>query len=314
MVYIKLSYLNQFQSRDPFPGYAKLPQSQNGYSYVHNNPVNYTDPTGKIVDDGENTGGGCSHANNSSCEQFVIEVRNIIEKLKQERECDPLLKLIDERTLALDILAAYYSGIPFSQDMPLGGIPPASATIYMPGFIPGQTTFPRGTPDRWPVPSPNFDWDHPINFQNNDPGQSMRQEYGFKRPFFNQTHHYFAFLKFAYHLPDAVVWEYHKWAETEHQLKGAYDLWQANIGQPDESNFEQYYAWIYQESVYDLYLMSRVLEDASAIREAGIDVLPTRLLSWCATNEADVWSLESAANQYYYEFPENYLPPEKYRP
>jgi len=42
-------YLNQFQSRDPFAGYANLPASQNGYSYVHGNPINYTDPSGECI-------------------------------------------------------------------------------------------------------------------------------------------------------------------------------------------------------------------------------------------------------------------------
>ncbi|MCZ7670524.1 MAG: hypothetical protein M5U34_26930 [Chloroflexi bacterium] len=42
------SYLNQWLSRDPFPGYGNLPQTQNGYSYVGNNPVNKVDYTGKV--------------------------------------------------------------------------------------------------------------------------------------------------------------------------------------------------------------------------------------------------------------------------
>ncbi len=46
-------YLNQFQSRDPFPGDTTLPASQNGYSYVHNNPVNYTDPSGLCAEVGD---------------------------------------------------------------------------------------------------------------------------------------------------------------------------------------------------------------------------------------------------------------------
>ena len=35
-----------FLTRDPFPGYAGLPASQNPYAYVMNNPVNYVDPYG----------------------------------------------------------------------------------------------------------------------------------------------------------------------------------------------------------------------------------------------------------------------------
>jgi RHS repeat-associated protein len=49
-------YLNQFLSRDPFPGYATLPASLNGYNYAHNNPVNNTDPTGLCAEFGDD---GC---------------------------------------------------------------------------------------------------------------------------------------------------------------------------------------------------------------------------------------------------------------
>ena len=321
-------YLNQFLSRDPFPGYGKLPQSQNGYSYSHNNPVNYTDPSGKIVDVGGNTGGGCSHTS-TSCEQFIAEVEYIIESLKQERDCNPLLKIIDEDALALDVLAAYYSGIPFNM-----------GPLYT-GFIPRQSIFQPGTPDRRQVPpipwapDAGFEWDHPINQHHNrnpafnqnniDIGESLRQDYGFKRPFYDQTHHYFAFLKFAFRggimfplgtdrlISDNLLWTYHKNQEIKGQLAGlgAYDEWKAD---PDNPALRQRYAWLYQESVRDLYIMDLALEDARAIRAHGIDILPNRLRLWCAANEADVWSLEDEVNQYYFEFPQQYWPAEDFWP
>src|SRR6266545_4943921 len=52
-------YLNRFLSADTIvPGYAN-PQNLNQYSYVLNNPLRYTDPTGHMLVEGE----GGSHVN-----------------------------------------------------------------------------------------------------------------------------------------------------------------------------------------------------------------------------------------------------------
>ena len=54
-------YINHFLSADTIVlGYAN-PQNLNRYSYVNNNPLRYTDPTGHMLDYGANEGGGgCS--------------------------------------------------------------------------------------------------------------------------------------------------------------------------------------------------------------------------------------------------------------
>jgi pyocin large subunit-like protein len=52
-------YINRFLSADTIvPGYAN-PQSLNRYSYVTNNPLRYTDPTGHMMveDEGSTKGG-----------------------------------------------------------------------------------------------------------------------------------------------------------------------------------------------------------------------------------------------------------------
>jgi len=50
LVYLRARHyspnMGRFFTHDPFPGYIDLPQSQNPYSYVINNPVLYTDPSG----------------------------------------------------------------------------------------------------------------------------------------------------------------------------------------------------------------------------------------------------------------------------
>jgi RHS repeat-associated protein len=41
--------VGRFTTPDPFPGFVVLPQTQNPYVYVNNNPINLTDPSGEVV-------------------------------------------------------------------------------------------------------------------------------------------------------------------------------------------------------------------------------------------------------------------------
>jgi RHS repeat-associated protein len=54
LVYLRARYydadLKVFLTRDPFPGAPTIPASQHPYTYVHNNPVNLTDPSGNCAE------------------------------------------------------------------------------------------------------------------------------------------------------------------------------------------------------------------------------------------------------------------------
>jgi RHS repeat-associated protein len=54
LVYLRARWYDsatgRFTTRDPFPGFAALPQTLHPYVYVNNNPVNLTDPSGEIAD------------------------------------------------------------------------------------------------------------------------------------------------------------------------------------------------------------------------------------------------------------------------
>ena len=59
--------IGRFLSADTIvPGYAN-PQNLNRYSYVRNNPLRYTDPTGHLLDPGESGGGSSCNIFNSNC-------------------------------------------------------------------------------------------------------------------------------------------------------------------------------------------------------------------------------------------------------
>ncbi len=63
LYYMRARYYDPMQgrfiSKDPVKGYLTIPQTQNGYSYVGNNPINYSDPSGlDYINAGITIGGG----------------------------------------------------------------------------------------------------------------------------------------------------------------------------------------------------------------------------------------------------------------
>lgn len=187
-----------------------------------------------------------------------------------------------------------------------------------------DTFFQQGTPDRWAVPDweenpdyPDFEWDHPIDVFDSPLGQEMRQGYGFRRPYFDNTHHYFGYLKMAYYYGGNTANIVNKQREIP-TLQAVKSLWQSNMGTPEEQAHEQRYAWYYREAVYDLYIVHEAAAVAFATKwlfNDNIDFLPQLLYEkWCAEDEAEVWSLEKDVDMLYFDFSQKYWPPEKYWP
>lgn len=251
----------------------------------------------------------------TDCQQFIEEVKQIIQTVKSERRNNWLVGLcVDDTTLSLDMLAAYYSGMPFTWNgIYTVGIPQESDfdQFEFPEMPVGEVR------DQWRVPdwseNPRYDWDHPINDPDSPLGQTMRATYGFRRPFFEQTHHYFAFLKIAFNigLNTANYVNYER--EIQDQLQGAL-ITREQLKKDKNPNADAFYAWVYREAVYDVFLVRRASFDAYWLYRRGIDELPRRLEYWCAENEQDVWSVEEDVDRYYFDFPKEYWPDPQYWP
>ncbi|NJN99351.1 MAG: hypothetical protein HC875_37260, partial [Anaerolineales bacterium] len=149
----------------------------NGWSYTENNPTNLIDPSGHCSQP------PCSCVK-SECEKFTEQVDLFI-NLAQSRQGD------DNLTVAM--LGTYYSGLLLTLGTPLG-----DAFVPPPLNIPNPNRPPE---DRWPVRSSNGgkDYSAALSLDPFDPSYNTvpRYEaecaakcYGFKRIFYDNTHHY----------------------------------------------------------------------------------------------------------------------------
>jgi RHS repeat-associated protein len=299
--------LQYLRARWYHPGTGRFTQidpskfEANLYLYATANPVRFLDPSGLCAEGSRST----------DCERFVAEVQLMIDTVKRGWGCNTL-KLLSDANVIVDFLAYYYSGIPAT-----------GAGLYL-SWLRFDSFFRQGTPDRWAVPDweeaigfPDFEWNHPINELDSPLGQEMRHGYGFRRPYFDNTHHYFGYLKLAYYYGTSVANVVNLEREKP-TLDSVRRLWQSFVGTPDEQAHEQRYAWYYREAIYDLYIVHEATAAAFAAKwlfNDDISFLPQLLYErWCASDDADVWALEGDVDKYYFDLPQRYWPPRKYWP
>jgi hypothetical protein len=204
---------------------------------VQNNAVNWVDPTGEFPFD--LFCGWPPDPSGSDCDRFILELSSKI-------MLGNLHDLSDYETIR--VLAEYYSGIkstyviePAIDDWTIiiGGLP--NLPIPHPFFrwLP--------TPERWPIP-----WEPP----DSPPSLVQLASYGFKRQYWQNTHHYFADFYLAYEFGVA----------PEVMVNTLMEIYQ---------HFGEGHPLV--ESINDIRIGFVAAEHAQCIRENGIEALPILL-------------------------------------
>jgi RHS repeat-associated protein len=178
-------YLSQFVRQDPMGPDYRNPQSVNRYTYALGNPTNLIDPSGLLCEWPSNISG-------SDCHRFILELSSKI--LIGQLDC-----LSDEEIMRE--LAEYYSGLKTTYVVELEI---ADWRVII-GDIPA--------PYNPPIPHPFFRWPTPEHWPpdwryDEDPSLIDLAAYGFKRQYWQNTHHYFADFYIAYEfgvVPEVMV-------------------------------------------------------------------------------------------------------------
>jgi hypothetical protein len=212
------------------------------------------------------------------------------------------------------VLAGYFSGTRltgrvFGVDWYVGWVPqpgnPASSERYdLPFLNPVDIGTFSGTsgPDGWRHPlyfrdkkdywnldvvnNPNANWQEVVN---------KRLEYGFKRPFYANTHHYFGLLRAAHSV--LFTWPLSLRHEGR-RVDSIYSTYQQLL-QDNNPEAQAWYEIQFYDTAADLYLDSLARWHSQGVYNFGIDVLPGALeFTWCAKTEEEIWSLDGLVASY----------------
>jgi RHS repeat-associated protein len=262
----------RFTQVDPVPGYAQIPRSLHIYIYAWDDPINWIDPSGLQAAPGDcppgqicnsgtdgpynlqfpgfypldvvhteqplnlvNPSGRCT----SDCERFVDEVQRFI-ALAQSHT---LLGASLNDDWAVHMLGGYYAGFRMTQ-------PFLDRCLAIPPGIMIRNT----TPERWPLPGELL-WrvfeEPPV-----EGAEAQALDYGFRRIFYNNTHHYFANFYEAWFWGSTIAREHNNRREANQYN---------NEGHP------------YYESAADILLVEVAIRHANRAKSEGIEILPQLL-------------------------------------
>jgi len=326
--------LGLFSSLDPFEGVRDRAMSLNGYSWVEGNVANAVDPSGRCLQipsgkfltyNGTKQSGNCPpRSDGTACEKFVSEVRCIIELSENAINSDPYGKNFSEANKTetiLDFLAYHFSGtnivgvdapVRFAHNwlllregrIPQGGNPATAERYDLPTFESLNIGSFYGTSgaDGWRHPfyfrSKNDYWN--FNVVNNPDVdwkevEKARLNYGFKRPFYANTHHYFGLLRTAYNWR-SLSWLLSLYHEGQ-RGKQILDTLQSGL-QNGNAEIRTWYNIQFYDTAADLYLDELARNDVNLINTQGIWALPDSLSNWCAASEDEIWSLENTVTSF----------------
>jgi RHS repeat-associated protein len=216
--------LQVFLSRDAWEGDDKQPLTLHPYLYALGNPANLTDPSGYCTSD---------------CERFVEEVDRFITLAKSQKLLW-FIPMSDGWTVKM--LGSYYSGFILTHEV-----------CGWPFALPAQAIIPVGQIERWTLKDLSA-W----SALEEPPVQGAKEaalSYGFRRIFYNNTHHYFANFSMAFF--------FSSWAAREY-----------NASRENSTMEGEHY---YFDAAADILIAEVAIRHAEKVLREGIERLPQLL-------------------------------------